>query len=345
MNDWYEQRRFMVTGGAGFLGRSIVAQLEQRGAAAVHVPRSAHTDLRTREGVERALDEARPDVVIHAAGAVGGIAANAAEPGRFFYDNAAMGLEVIEGARRHGIEKLVVAGSVCAYPRDCEVPAREETLWDGPPEPTNAAYGMAKRTLLVQQQAYHAQYGTPSAHLLLANLYGPGDDFELATAHVVPALIRKSVEAVANDAPHIEVWGSGNASREFLYVDDAAEAVVLAAERLDVPDPVNVGSGAEVTIRDLAQTIARLAGFRGELRFDASRPDGQPRRALDTSRARERLGFEARTALEDGLQRTIVWYRERAGFGAPSAPSAPAAPATSTRRLWGVPRPPVARAS
>ena len=304
----------MVTGGAGFLGRRIVARLEACGAAAMHVPRSAQADLRTRAGADCAFDEARPDVVIHAAGAVAGIGANAAEPGRYFYDNAAMGLEVIEGARRHGVEKVVAVGSVCAYPKHNDVPFREHTLWDGYPEETNAAYGLAKKMLLVQQQAYHQQYGMASVYLLMANLYGPEDNFDLERSHVIPALIRKCLEAIERGAPAIDVWGSGDASREFLYVDDATEGIVLAAEHVEEPEPINLGSGVEETIRDLAYRIARLTGFTGELCFDASRPDGQPRRALDTSRATERFGFRARTDLETGLARTIEWYRGGVGL-------------------------------
>ena len=310
MSEWFASRRFMVTGGSGFLGRRIVAQLEARGAASISVPRSATTDLRTQDGVQRAFEAARPDVIIHAAGAVGGIGANAAEPGRYFYDNAAMGIAMVEAARQHGVERLVTVGSVCAYPKHSAVPFREEDLWDGYPEETNAAYGLAKKMVLVQQQAYRQQYGMSSVYLLMANLYGPEDNFDPDSSHVIPALIKKCLEAAERGDATVDVWGSGNASREFLYVDDAAEGIVLSTEHLEDPEPVNLGTGSEISIRDLAHVIARLSGFEGELHFDPSKPDGQPRRMLDTSRARERFGFTARTPMEEGLRRTIEWYRE-----------------------------------
>ena len=298
----------MVTGGAGFLGRAVVRRLETVGATEVFVPRSAEFDLRTRDGVAAALADGRPDLVIHLAAVVGGIGANRENPGRFFYDNAIMGIELMEAARLAGVAKFVQIGTVCSYPKFTPVPFREDDLWDGYPEETNAPYGLAKKMLLVQGQAYRQQYGFDVIHLIPVNLYGPGDNFDPASSHVIPALIKKCIDAREADADHIDVWGSGSASREFLYVDDAAEAIVLAAERYDGADPVNLGVGQEITIRTLVETIVRLTGFTGEIRWDATKPDGQPRRALDTSRARERFGFTATTGFEDGLRRTIDWY-------------------------------------
>lgn len=315
MSDFWVSRRVMVTGGAGFLGRRVVARLEEEGAEDVFVPRSSRYDLRTADGVSRALRDGRPDLVIHLAAAVGGIGANRENPGRFFYENAAMGIELMEQARRAGVVKYVQIGTVCSYPKLTPVPFREEDLWSGYPEETNAPYGLAKKMLLVQGQAYRAQYGFNVIHLIPVNLYGPGDNFDPASSHVVPALIKKCVDACESGADHVEVWGTGSASREFLYVDDAAEGIVLAAQRYDGADPVNLGTSAETAIRDLVRLIASLTGYEGELRWDVTKPDGQPRRMLDTSRARERFGFAARTSLEEGLERTIAWYRaqERAG--------------------------------
>jgi GDP-L-fucose synthase len=300
-------RRVMVTGGAGFLGRNVVARLEAAGAT-VFVPRSADYDLRTRGGVDAALADAGAQVVIHLAAVVGGIGANRENPGRFFHDNAVMGVELMEQARLSGVEKFVQIGTVCSYPKFTPVPFHEDDLWNGYPEETNAPYGLAKKMLLVQGQAYREQYGFDVIHLIPVNLYGPGDNFDPASSHVIPALIKKCVDAVRAGADHIDVWGTGSASREFLYVEDAARGIVLATERYDGADPVNLGVGAEITIRELVELIARLTGFTGEIRWDASKPDGQPRRALDTSRARERFGFEAGTSFEDGLRRTIDWY-------------------------------------
>jgi GDP-L-fucose synthase len=318
--DW-ARRRVMVTGGAGFLGRAVVGRLEAAGATDVAVPRTATYDLRTREGVSRALDDARPDVVIHLAAVVGGIGANRENPGRFFYENAAMGIELMEQSRLAGVEKFVQIGTVCSYPKMTPVPFREEDLWLGYPEETNAPYGLAKKMLLVQGQAYREQYGFDVIHLIPVNLYGPGDNFDPASSHVIPALIRKCVEAIDAGADHIEVWGTGSASREFLYVDDAAEAIVLAAERYDGPEPVNLGTGREITIRDLVGLIAQVTGFTGDIRWDPSKPDGQPRRALDTSRAREWFGFEAKTSFHDGLMRTVETYRRTIRRDGPVAPS------------------------
>jgi len=305
---FWSGRRVSVTGGGGFLGRHVVARLEEAGAE-VFVPRSATYDLRTADGVAAALRDGRPQMVIHLAAVVGGIGANRENPGRFFYENAVMGVELMEHARLSGVEKFVQIGTVCSYPKFTPVPFREDDLWNGYPEETNAPYGLAKKMLLVQGQAYRQQYGFDVIHLIPVNLYGPGDNFDLASSHVIPALIKKCVDARERGDDHIEVWGSGSASREFLYVDDAAEAIVLAAERYDGPEPVNLGVGREITIRELVALIAQLTGFAGEIRWDATKPDGQPRRALDTSRARERFGFVARTRLEDGLRRTVDAYR------------------------------------
>ncbi len=272
------------------------------------MPRSAEFDLREKDAISRALDWAKPDIVIHLAAVVGGIGANREHPGSFFYDNAIMGIQLLEQARQAGVEKFVTMGTVCAYPKLTPVPFREEELWNGYPEETNAPYGLAKKMLLVQGQAYRAQYGFNAIYLLPVNLYGPGDNFDLQTSHVIPALIRKIVEASERGDNHIIAWGTGLASREFLYVDDAAEGIVLATERYDGPEPVNLGAGREITIRELVETVARLCGFAGEIRWDTSQPDGQPRRMLDTSRAKRLFGFEAKTGFEAGLQATIGWY-------------------------------------
>ena len=308
MSGFWEGRPVMVTGGGGFLGRTVVARLEAGGASEIFVPRSAAYDLRTEDGVRRALADGRPDLVIHLAAVVGGIGANRENPGRFFYENAIMGIQLLEQARLAGVAKFVTIGTVCAYPKFTPVPFHEQDLWNGYPEETNAPYGLAKKMLLVQSQAYREQYGFDAIYLIPVNLYGPGDNFDPRSSHVIPALIKKCVDARESGAPWIEVWGTGSASREFLYVDDAAEGIALAAERFDGPEPVNLGVGAEITIRELVELIVRLTDYRGELRWDASKPDGQPRRALDTSRARELFGFQAGTPFEAGLQRTIAWY-------------------------------------
>ena len=301
-------RRVMVTGGGGFLGHAVVDRVRRAGATDVFVPRSADYDLRRRSEIERALADGRPDVVIHLAAVVGGIGANRENPGRFFYENAIMGIELIEASRLAGVDKFVTIGTVCAYPKFTPVPFHEDDIWDGYPEETNAPYGLAKKMLLVQGQAYRAQYGMNVIYLIPVNLYGPGDNFDPNSSHVIPALIKKCVDAREAGDPFIEVWGTGSASREFLYVDDAAEGIALGADRYDGEDPVNLGVGHEITIRELVETIVRLTRFEGELRWDASKPDGQPRRALDTSRARERFGFIAATSFEDGLRATIEWY-------------------------------------
>jgi GDP-L-fucose synthase len=312
-------RRVMVTGGAGFLGRAVVGRLEAAGVGpgSIFVPRSADHDLRSLGGVRDALADGRPDIVIHLAAVVGGIGANRENPGRFFHDNATMGIHLMEEARLAGVSKFVQIGTVCSYPKFTPVPFHEDAIWDGYPEETNAPYGLAKKMLLVQGQAYRQQYGFNVIHLIPVNLYGPGDNFDPASSHVIPALIKKCVDARQSGADHIDVWGTGSASREFLYVDDAAEGIVLATERYDDPEPVNLGVGREITIRDLVTLIVELTGFRGDVHWDTSKPDGQPRRALDTTRARDRFGFEARTSFQDGLRRTIDWYEgSRVGLAA-----------------------------
>ena len=303
-------RRIVVTGGAGFLGREVCRELDARRPASIVVPRSRTCDLRDRAAIRGFMAEEKPQVLIHLAAVVGGIGANRENPGRYFYDNAVMGIELIEQARLAGVEKVVVVGTICSYPKHTPVPFREENLWDGYPEETNAPYGLAKKMLLVQAQAYRQQYGLNAICLLPVNLYGPGDNFDPATSHVIPAIIRKVVEAQATGQSNIDVWGTGNASREFLFVRDAARAIVMAAERYNEAEPVNVGSGCEITIRELVDLICRLCGFVGEVRWDASRPDGQPRRCLDTSRALATFDFRAETPLPDGLRETIGWYRE-----------------------------------
>jgi len=307
--------RLVVTGGAGFLGRAVCERLERCGAAEVFVPRSREFDLRERAAIRRMLGLARPDVVIHLAAVVGGIGANRANPGKYFYDNAVMGLELMEAARQGGISKIVSVGTICSYPKFTTVPFREEELWNGYPEETNAPYGLAKKMLLVQAQAYRQQYGLNAVTLLPVNLYGPGDNFDPASSHVIPALIRKMIEARCSGAAEVGAWGTGQASREFLFVRDAAEAIVRATESYDSPEPLNLGSGQEVTIRQLAELIAELVDFRGQIRWDPSQPDGQLRRCLDTTRARAAIGFSAATTLTAGLRETIDWY-EHASSGA-----------------------------
>jgi len=312
MTDFWAGRRVMVTGGGGFLGSAVVQRLHDAGATEIFVPRSRDYDLRTRTDIERALADGRPDLVIHLAAVVGGIGANRENPGRFFYENAIMGIELMERARLAGVAKFVQIGTVCSYPKFTAVPFREDDLWNGYPEETNAPYGLAKKMLLVQGQAYRQQYGFPVIHLIPVNLYGPGDNFDPSSSHVIPALIKKCVDAREAGLDHIDVWGSGSASREFLYVSDAADGIVLGAERYDGSEPVNLGVGHEITIRELVELIARLTRYDGEIRWDPSKPDGQPRRALDTSRAREQFGFVAKTDFEGGVQRTIEWYERTA---------------------------------
>lgn len=304
-------QRILVTGGAGFLGRAVCAELVQAGAAPDHifVPRRAVFDLTREEAVEEMYARLRPTLVIHLAAEVGGIGANLTSPGRFFYANMAMGLHMIEHARQSGVAKFVQIGTVCAYPKYAATPFREDDLWNGYPEETNAPYGIAKKALHVMLDAYRRQYGLCGVYLLPVNLYGPGDNFELSKSHVIPALMRRFHEASVSGAPRVDVWGSGTASREFLYVEDCARGVVAAAKTYDGGQPVNLGSGEEITIRALAEKIRALAGFKGEITWDATKPDGQPRRRLDTSRAAALLGWRSQIGLDEGLQRTMDWYR------------------------------------
>ena len=306
----FPYRKVIVTGGAGFLGGFVVDRLKNYPDVEVVVPRSRDYDLTHEANVKRLLSDVRPDLVVHLAAVVGGIGHNQKNPGRFFYDNLMMGVQLIEQARLHGVKKFVAIGTVCAYPKHTPTPFKEDDLWNGYPEETNAPYGLAKKMMLVQSQAYREQYGFNSIFLLPANLYGPRDNFDLETSHVIPALIRKCIEARQTGSPFIEAWGSGQVSREFLYVEDCADAIVRASVLYNDPDPVNLGSGQEVVIKELVETIARLTHFEGEIRWRSDRPDGQPRRQLDTSSALEKFGFRARTSLEEGLKRTINWYEQ-----------------------------------
>lgn len=308
----WESQRVLVTGGAGFVGSRVVAALQQRGCRQVIVPRSRDYNLVEGEAVKRLFTDARPSLVIHLAARVGGIGANRANPARFFYDNLMMGVQCMEEARRHGVKKFVAIGTICAYPKFTPVPFKEEDLWSGYPEETNAPYGLAKKMLLVQAQAYRQQYGVNAIYLLPVNIYGPGDNFDPAVSHVIPALIKKCVDARERGEPEIVVWGTGRVTREFLYVDDAAEAIVLAAERYNGSEPINTGSGQELSIQDLVALMVKLTGFQGTVRWDPAKPDGQPRRRLDTSKAERAFGFRARTSFEDGLRRTIAWYEQTA---------------------------------
>jgi GDP-L-fucose synthase len=305
---FWETRRVVVTGGHGFLGSFVVDKLHAAGAKEVVVPRSEKLDLRIQTEALRLYTDARPDIVVHLAAVVGGIGANRQNPGRFFHDNAIMGLNVIEAARIAGIEKFVCAGTICSYPKFTPVPFREKDFWNGYPEETNAPYGLAKKMLLVQLQAYREQYGFNGIYLTPVNLYGPRDNFDLESSHVIPALIRKCVEAKQTDTPEIVAWGTGKATREFLYVEDAAEAIVLAAEKYSKPDLVNLGSGEEISVHDLLEMIRTMVGTTALVRWDHSKPDGQPRRSLDTSRAAQEFGWRAKTSLRDGLKKTIEWF-------------------------------------
>ena len=309
MLNW-EEKRICVTGGAGFLGSYLIKQLEARGAKNIFVPTIENYDLVDGAAIKRMLDDSKPDVIIHLAAHVGGIGANRAHPAEFFYDNLMMGVQLMHQAYEWGVEKFVAIGTVCAYPKFTPVPFKEDNLWFGYPEETNAPYGLAKKMLLVQSQAYRDQYGFNSIFLLPVNLYGPGDNFNPNSSHVIPALIRKCIEARESGADHIVVWGDGSPTREFIYVDDAARGIALATERFDKSIPVNIGSGFEISIKDLIGKIAKMTGFEGELVWDTSKPNGQPRRALDISRAREEFGFTAKTDFDEGLRKTIDWYLE-----------------------------------
>jgi GDP-L-fucose synthase len=305
---FWSDKRVTVTGGAGFLGSFVVEKLAARGCREIFVPRSTQYNLVEMEAVKRLYHDARPDIVIHLAARVGGIGANRANPGRFFYENAMMGIQLMEQGRHFGLAKFVALGTICAYPKFAPVPFSEESLWDGYPEETNAPYGLAKKMLLVQAQAYRQQYGFNSIYLLPVNLYGPRDNFDLESSHVIPALIRKSLEAKENHQNEIVCWGDGTPSREFLYVEDCAAAIVLATEKYNAPEPVNIGTGQEISIAELARLIADLTGYSGRIAWDSTRPNGQPRRCLNTLRASELFGFKAKTEFSDGLRRTIAWY-------------------------------------
>ena len=304
--DW-QQTTALVTGGAGFLGKHVVTGLERRGCKRVVVPRSRECDLRRPEAVRCLLSDVKPDIVLHLAAVVGGIGANQSSPGSFFYDNMSMGLHLIEESRRTGISKFVGIGTICSYPKFTAVPFREDDLWNGYPEETNAPYGLAKKMLLVQLQGYRQQYGFNGIFLMPVNLYGPGDNFDLETSHVIPAMIRKFLKAKSNGDEQVTMWGDGSPTREFLYVQDAAEGILLGAERYEGSDPVNLGSGEEVSVRDLAEQIRSLTGYTGEIVWDPSRPNGQPRRCTDVTRAADLFGFRSTTSLEDGLMKTLDW--------------------------------------
>lgn len=312
---FWDDKRVMVTGGRGVLGSFIVEKLAARGAAEIFVPEIERYDLVRMDAVRQAYADGRPDIVIHLAAKVGGIGANRENPGSFFYDNLMMGAQLMEAGRLCGVSKFVALGTICCYPKFAPVPFREQDLWDGYPEETNAPYGLAKKMLLVQSQAYRQQYGFNAIFLMPVNLYGPRDNFDPGSSHVIPALIKKHLDAIAAGSGEVVVWGSGNATREFLYVEDAAEGILLAAERYDQPEPVNIGAGFEISIRDLAELISRITGFPGRITWDGSKPDGQPRRMLDTSRAEREFGFRASTGFEQGLRRTVEWYRRRESGG------------------------------
>jgi len=329
---FWTNKRVLVTGGAGFLGSFVVEKVQERGCKEIFVPRSKDYDLVEMEAVKRLYRDSRPDIVIHLAAKVGGIGANRANPGKFFYDNLMMGVQLMETAKKVGVEKFVTIGTICAYPKFTPVPFKEEDLWNGYPEETNAPYGLAKKMLLVQAQAYRQQYGFNAIYLLPVNLYGPKDNFDPETSHVIPALIKKFIDAkvtvsgkqesvssnaayclvpTSDSPPTVVVWGTGKPTREFLYVEDAAEGILLAAERYNKPEPINLGAGFEISIKDLVELIVKLTGFKGRITWDSSKPDGQPRRMLDTSRAGKEFGFKAMTSFEEGLKKTIEWYRDK----------------------------------
>ncbi|WFN36780.1 GDP-L-fucose synthase [Methanomicrobium antiquum] len=311
---FWNNKSVLVTGGAGFLGTNVVEKLKAKGCNNIFVPRSKDYNLVEKEDISRVYSDSNPDIVIHLAANVGGIGANMACPGEFFYNNLMMGVQLLEEARKCDIKKFVAIGTVCAYPKYTPVPFKEDDIWNGYPEETNAPYGLAKKMLLVQSQAYRAQYGYNSIFLLPVNLYGPGDNFDPATSHVIPALIRKCIEAKEQGKDEIVVWGTGSASREFLYVEDCAEAIVLASEKYNKSSPVNIGSGMEISVKDLVHLISRLIGFKGDIVWDKTKPDGQPRRCLDVSRAKDEFGFTAKMGFEEGLKKTIEWYETKYGL-------------------------------
>ena len=316
---FWSGKRVCVTGGSGFLGTHVVEELERHGAENIFVPTSADYDLTTREAVLRMLEDSKPDVIIHLAAVVGGIGANRANPGKYFYENAMMGIQLIEEARLAGVEKFVAVGTICAYPKFAPIPFREEDLWSGYPEETNAPYGLAKKMMLVQCQAYRQQYGFDGIYLLPVNLYGPRDNFDLESSHVIPAMIRKMI-AARDLGETVVLWGDGSPTREFLYVEDCARAIVLAAERYDGAEPVNLGAGWEISIKDLAEIIAKHVGYHGEIVWDSTKPNGQPRRKLDVSRAREYFGFEATMNFDEGVQATVEWWEaHRKGYDSQSS--------------------------
>jgi GDP-L-fucose synthase len=308
--NFWQHKRVCVTGGAGFLGKVIVRKLHERGVKEVFVPNIEDYDLVKLEDINRMLEDSNSDIIIHLAAQVGGIGANREHPAEFFYNNLMMGVQLMHRAWETGVEKFVAIGTICAYPKFTPVPFNEANLWDGYPEETNAPYGLAKKMLLVQAQSYRQQYDYNSIFLLPVNLYGPGDNFNPKSSHVIPALIRKCIEALDAGLEEIVVWGDGSPTREFLYVEDAAEGVLLAAEKYNGPEPVNLGSGFEISIKDLVELIANLTGYKGSLIWDSSKPNGQPRRALDINRARNYFGFQAKMGFEEGLKKTISWYRE-----------------------------------
>ena len=308
MSEFFKDRRIVVTGGAGFLGSYIIEKLRKRGCKNILVPKIEDYDLVKMDDIVRVYEDMKPDIVIHLAAVVGGIGANRMHPGEFFYRNLMMGVQLIEQGRLRNIEKFVAIGTVCAYPKFTPVPFKEDDIWNGYPEETNAPYGLAKKMLLVQSQSYRAEYGFNSIFLLPVNLYGPRDNFDPQSSHVIPALIKKCVDAIEAGADHIECWGTGAASREFIYVADAAEGILLATEFFNGPEPVNIGAGFEIKIKDLVEKIVKITGFKGRIQWDASKPDGQPRRCLDTSRAKKLFGFTAETSFDDGLKATIDWY-------------------------------------
>jgi GDP-L-fucose synthase len=307
-------QKVVVTGGAGFLGSYVVAKLKARGCEQIFVPRRTEYDLVQADAIKRLYDDAQPDLVIHLAAVVGGIGANQANPGKYFYENLMMGVQLIEEARLRNVNKFVATGTICAYPKFTPVPFKEDDLWNGYPEETNAPYGIAKKAMLVQSQSYREQYGFNSIFLLPVNLYGPRDNFDLNSSHVIPALIRKCVEAVQSGATEVKCWGTGQVTREFLHAEDCAEGILLAAETYNQSEPVNLGAGFEISIKDLAEKIAKLAGFTGQLVWDASQPDGQPRRCLDVTRAEREFGFRAQIGFDEGLRQTIEWYRKERAF-------------------------------